>query len=214
MQIPLDLGSISPNHGRRLLDLKFSSFELTGSDFSLPVSVNSYASSVPILNGTNFLEWNEQVQFNLGMLDLDLAFQIEKPTAITGESSEEEKSLYKVWEKSNRLSIMFMRMTIANNIQTTLPQTNSDKEYLKNIEERFCTTDKSLVGKLMADLTTMRFDGTRSMHEHVLNMVNLVAKLKTLGMNVDDTFLVQFIFNSLPTQYEPFQIHYNTIKDK
>ena len=33
-------------------------------------------------------------------------------------------------------------------------------------------------------------------------------------MNVDESFLVQFILNSLPLQYGPFQIHYNTIKDK
>ncbi|XP_059629531.1 uncharacterized protein LOC132272391 [Cornus florida] len=105
-------------------------------------------------------------------------------------------------------------MTIANNIKITLPQADNAKEYLKNIKERFCTADKSLAGKLMADLTTMHFDGTRSMHEHVLDMTNHVAKLKTLGMNVDETFLVQFILNSLPTQYGPFQIHYNTIKDK
>ncbi|XP_059664115.1 uncharacterized protein LOC132309873 [Cornus florida] len=181
---------------------------------SLPVSVNSHTSSIPILNGTNFSEWNEQVQFNLGVLDLDLAFQIEKPTAITGENSEEEKSLHKVWEKSNRLSIMFIRMTIANNIKTIIPQTDSAKEYLKNIEERFRIADKSLIGKLMANLTTMLFDGTCSMHEHVLDMTNHVAKWKILGMNVDETFLIQFILNSLLTQYGPFQIHYNTIKDK
>ena len=33
-------------------------------------------------------------------------------------------------------------------------------------------------------------------------------------MKVDDTFLVEFILNSLPLEYEPFQINYNTIKDK
>ena len=33
-------------------------------------------------------------------------------------------------------------------------------------------------------------------------------------MNVDEFFLVQFILNSLPSQYGPFQINYNTIKDK
>ncbi|XP_059669162.1 uncharacterized protein LOC132314303 [Cornus florida] len=148
---------------------------------SLHVSVNSHVSSVPILNGTNFSQWNKQVQFNLGVLDLDLTFQIEKPIAITGESSEEEKSLHKVWEKSNRLSIMFMRMTITNNIKITLPKTDSAKEYLKNIEECFRIADKTLAGKSMANLTTIRFDGTRSMHEHVLDMTNLVAKLKTLG---------------------------------
>ena len=33
-------------------------------------------------------------------------------------------------------------------------------------------------------------------------------------MAVDDSFLVQFIQNSLSPNYEPFQINYNTIKDK
>ena len=50
----------------------------------------------------------------------------------------------------------------------------------------------------MAELTTMKFDGTRRMHEHILEMSNLATKLKALGMNVDDSFLVQFILNSLP----------------
>ena len=66
----------------------------------------------------------------------------------------------------------------------------------------------------MAKLTTMKFDGTRGMHEHILEMSNLAAKLKALGMNVDESFLIQFILNSFPLQYGPFQIHYNTIKDK
>ncbi|BAT93183.1 hypothetical protein VIGAN_07210700 [Vigna angularis var. angularis] len=33
-------------------------------------------------------------------------------------------------------------------------------------------------------------------------------------MKVDETFLVQFILNSLPSEYGPFQMNYNTIKDK
>ena len=49
----------------------------------------------------------------------------------------------------------------------------------------------------MAELTMM-FDGTRMMHEHILEISNLAAKLKALGMNLDESFLVQFIFNSLP----------------
>ena len=61
----------------------------------------------------------------------------------------------------------------------------------------------------------MKYDGSRTMHEHILEMTNLAAKLKTLGMNVDEYFLVQFMLNSLPSeQYGPFQMNYNTIKDK
>ena len=72
------------------------------------------------------------------------------------------------------------------------------------MEKRFRSADKPLAGTLMAKLTTMKFDGTRGMHEHILEMSNLAAKLKALGMNVDESFLVQFILNSLPLQYGPF----------
>jgi hypothetical protein len=181
---------------------------------SIPVSLHSHASSVPILNGTNFSDWSEQVQFHLGVLDLDLALRTEKPPTITEESSAEEKTLSHSWERSNRLSIMFMRMSIANNIKSTLTECDTAKEFFKAVEKRFHSADKSLAGTLMAELTTMKFDGTCGMYEHILEMSNLAAKLKALGMNVDESFLVQFILNSLPLQYGSFQIHYNTIKDK
>ncbi|KAL5697405.1 hypothetical protein ACHQM5_030747 [Ranunculus cassubicifolius] len=167
-----------------------------------------------MLTGTNFSEWKEQIEFSLGYGDLDLALRVDEPVALTDESTDEEIAHYEAWERSNRLSLKFIGIYIPNNIRTSLPKTESAKEYMANVEKRFKTADKSLAGKLMAELTTMRFDGTRTMHEHVIEMSNLAAKLKTLGMNVDESFLVQFILNSLPSQYGPFQIHYNTIKDK
>ncbi|XP_075076403.1 uncharacterized protein LOC142163052 [Nicotiana tabacum] len=117
-------------------------------------------------------------------MNLDLAMLNDKPTAITDMSSVDEKSFHKAWERSNRLNLMFMRM------------------------------NKSLAGTLMAELTTIKFDGSISMQNHIIEMTNIAARLQTLGMKVDDSFLVQFILNSLPPEYEPFQINYNIIKDK
>jgi hypothetical protein len=168
---------------------------------SVSISLHSHATSVPILNGMNFSDWKEQVQFHLGVLDLDVALEYQKLAAITSNSSAEEKSTFKAWGRSNRMSLKFMRMTVANNINSTLPTTKNAKEFLKSVEERFRTADKSLAGTLMAKITTMKFDGTRGMHEHVLEMASLAAQLKTLEMNLDEFFLVQFILNSLPPQY-------------
>ncbi|XP_022845332.1 uncharacterized protein LOC111368334 [Olea europaea var. sylvestris] len=181
---------------------------------SVPVSLHSHASSVPLFNGLNFSDWCEQVQFNLGVLDLDLALQVEKPTDLTDESIADEKSVHKAWERSNRLSLMFMWMTLAKNIKSTIPKTENAKEYMKFVEERSQTADKSLAGTLMSTLTTMKFDGSRTMHEHVTEMSNIAVRLKTLGMTVDENFLVKFIINSLPPEYGPFHMNYNTLKDK
>lgn len=35
-----------------------------------------------------------------------------------------------------------------------------------------------------------------------------------MGMEVTESFLVQFIINFLASEYGPFQINYSTIKDK
>ncbi|GJX36333.1 hypothetical protein Tco_0247890 [Tanacetum coccineum] len=87
------------------------------------------------------------------------------------------------------------------------------QDFLKLVEEKFRYADKVLAGTFMAQLTPMKFDGSKSMQQHVLDMTNTAARLKTLVMNVDDSFLMQFIMNSLPPEYGPFHINYNTLKD-
>ncbi|XP_070012943.1 uncharacterized protein LOC142176284 [Nicotiana tabacum] len=105
-------------------------------------------------------------------------------------------------------------MRIANNIKSAIPQTESIGEYPKYVEKHFHSADKSLVGTLIAELMTMKFNGSRSIQNHIIEMTNIAARLQTFRMKVDDSFLVQFILNSLPPEYGPFQINYNTIKDK
>ncbi|XP_022889107.1 uncharacterized protein LOC111404548 [Olea europaea var. sylvestris] len=159
-------------------------------DLSVPVSLYSHASSVPVFNGLNFSDWCEQIQFNIGVLDLDLdlALQVEKPANVIDESSADERSFHKAWERSNRLSLMFMWMTLAKNIKSTIPKTKIVKEYMKFVVECSQTADKSLTGTLMCTLITMKFVGSRTMHEHVIEMSNIAARLKTLGMTVDENF--------------------------
>ena len=41
-----------------------------------------------------------------------------------------------------------------------------------------------------------------------------MAQLKTLEVEMSDSFLVHFILNTLPQQYGPFKISYKTHKDK
>ncbi|TYK14839.1 reverse transcriptase [Cucumis melo var. makuwa] len=183
---------------------------------SAPVSLYSHATSIIKFNGLNFSDWCEQIQFHLGVLDLDLALLSEKPTAITSASSDEDRYFYKAWERSNRLSLMFMRMTVANNIKSTIKNTEDAKEFMKSVEKcsQSESADKSLVGTLMSTLTNIKFDGSRIIHEHILEMTNLAARLKTMGMEVNENFLVTFILNSLLSEYGPFHMNYNTLKDK
>ncbi|KAL5767951.1 hypothetical protein ACOSQ2_014734 [Xanthoceras sorbifolium] len=107
-----------------------------------------------------------------------------------------------------------MRIRVAKNIKSTLPKTESAKEFMNFVENHSQTANKSLAGTLMGTLTIMKFDVSRTMYEHVIEMIKIAAKLKSLGINVDENFIVQFIINSLTSKYSPFQMNYNTMKDK
>ena len=108
---------------------------------------------------------------------------------------------------------MFMRMTVTNNIKSIFSKT---EKFMKFAEE--CSqsdfADKSLVGTLLNALTNIKFDGSRTMHEHVVGMTNIATRLKTLVMEVNESFHVQSSMNSLPPEYSPFHMNYNTMKDK
>ena len=52
------------------------------------------------------------------------------------------------------------------------------------------------------------------MCDHIMRMRDIAAQLQTLEVTMSDIFLVHYILNTLPQQYSPFKISYNTHKDK
>ena len=66
----------------------------------------------------------------------------------------------------------------------------------------------------MKELTIAQFDDTCGIQDYIFNIDDKATKLKILGMNVYETFLIQFILNYFPLQFGLFKIYYNTNKDK
>jgi hypothetical protein len=186
-------------------------------NFAASSSLFASANSVVKFNGLNYEEWSEQIRFSLGVMSLDQAILTdEEPAAITDESSELEKSRYETWERSNRLCLNLLRMSMAESVKPFMPKTEKAREFILKIkaQSQSDVADKSIVGSLMSELTTKRFDWSQTIHEHVTHMSNLASRLTSMGMEVHESFLVQFIINSLPQEYGQFQVNYNTIKDK
>lgn len=111
-------------------------------------------------------------------MDLDLVFQVKSHVVIIGASSNEDEVHYKTWETSNKFNLMFIRMSITSNIKSTIPKADNAKEFIKSLEERFQTVDKSLAKTPMNTMTTMKFDDLYTMHEHVIKMTNIKVRLK------------------------------------
>ena len=60
----------------------------------------------------------------------------------------------------------------------------------------------------------MMHNNSRSVCEHIIEMKDIAARLKSLEIEISESFLVNFILNSLPVEYGAFQISYNTQKKK
>ncbi|KAI3465121.1 hypothetical protein Pfo_021784 [Paulownia fortunei] len=149
----------------------------------ISISLHLHISSIMKFNRLNFSKWSEQVQFHLGILDLDLTLTISKPAAINDASSTEQR--------------------------LTIPKIDSTKEIMKFVEDHSHSdfANKSFAGTRMGMFTTMTFDGSRTIHEHVIEITNITTILGSMGLKVSDNFLMQFIIKFLPPTYSQFQIN-------
>ncbi|XP_028069257.1 uncharacterized protein LOC114271818 [Camellia sinensis] len=176
--------------------------------------LSNESSRISFLNGDNFLDWKDKILLTLGCMDLDLALRVNEPPEPTDESSTAEKSAYDKWERSNRFSLMLIKSHISQSIRASIPPSDKVKNYIRAIEEQFVSSDKALASTLMNKLSGVKHNNFRSVREHIMEMRDIAARLKSLEIEISESFLVNFILNSFPVQYGAFQISYNIQKEK
>ena len=71
---------------------------------------------VPKLRGYNFKIWKERILLQLGCMNIDYVIRKDEPHKITNTSTPDEILLYERWEKSNRLSVMYIKTKISASI--------------------------------------------------------------------------------------------------
>ncbi|XP_074306409.1 uncharacterized protein LOC141641653 [Silene latifolia] len=176
----------------------------------LPWSSTDVKFDIPELNGDNYKVWKERMLLQLGWLDIDYAIRKDEPPKVTKESTKEAIDLYEKWEKSNRLSIMFIKTKMCASIRGSVDQHNKVKDLIKAIDEQFATSDKALASTLIMQFSSLR----PTVRDYIMRMRDIAAQLKILEVTMSDSFLLHFILCTLPPKYAPFKISYNTHKDK
>jgi molybdopterin converting factor small subunit len=86
-------------------------------------------------------------------------------------------------------------------------------EYLEKVESQFTGSSKAYASSLIKRLVFEKYtDG--GMRDHILRMSNIATRLKSLDLVIKDGFLIYLIFNSLPEEFETFEVNYNSMNDK
>jgi len=64
------------------------------------------------------------------------------------------------------------------------------------------------------EFSTIKLIHMKGVREHIMRMSDIAAQLKTLEVDMSESFFIHYILNTLPPPYEPLKISYNTHKEK
>ncbi|XP_042988804.1 uncharacterized protein LOC122316341 [Carya illinoinensis] len=179
----------------------------------VPQSLADGVYFIPMLDGTNFSDWKDSVQFTLAYMDLDYALCVEQPPATIDTDVQEVIENRQWWERSNRLSLMLIKSRMSKSVRGSIGDCATIKELMQAIEKQFVRSDKVLASTLIRQFTTKAFDSSKGMHAYITEMRDIVSQLKGLKIEISELLLVHFILDLLPSEYGPFKIFYNTHKE-
>ena len=144
-------------------------------------------------------------------MDIDYAFRKDEPPTISATSTNAAIELYENWERSNRLSIIFIKTHIFVGVRGSIEKHDKVQDLLKAIDDQFTKSVKSLVNTLIIQLCTLRLTIVKGVRDHIMCMMDIAAQLKNLEVTISESFLIQYILCTLPPQHSPFS--YNTHKE-
>ncbi|PIN13318.1 hypothetical protein CDL12_14061 [Handroanthus impetiginosus] len=115
-------------------------------------------------------------------MDIDYAISKDEPSAVTNTSTSQEISLYERWERSNRLSVMFIKAKISAGIRGSVDQYDKVRDLLKAIDNQFISFEKILASTLIMKFSFLRLTTVRDVQEemHVI-VLGESAMLATQG---------------------------------
>ncbi|CAM8967634.1 unnamed protein product [Rhodiola kirilowii] len=178
-------------------------------------SVAANLNNIPMLNGTNFEEWKENIKFFLGSMYLDLALREPKSIHLINSRSAFDRYHLRMWEHSNRLSLMIIHRDIPEAFRGIMPdEISSVKDYIAEFKKRFIENDKAKTSQLLANLISMKYSSNGNVREHIMEISQLASKLKALKLELSENILVHLVLISLPLEYSQFRISYNCQRKK
>jgi hypothetical protein len=117
------------------------------------------------------------------------------------------------WEMSNHKCLMVIKERISEGIRRVIPEYETVVEYLKKVKSQFTGSSKAYASSLIKRLIFEKYTSS-GVRDHILTMSNVAARLKPLDLAIKDGFLIYLIFNSLPKEFETFEVNYNSMNDK
>jgi hypothetical protein len=200
---------------------------------SSPGNPMSWIMFVERLTEVNYPQWWEKINMGLALFEIDKAITDKRPVELTlldipndlGADAKDEwekqnsklMSCYEIekinWERSNRKCLMVIKERILEGKLGAILECETVVEYLEKVESQFTGSLKAYASSLIKRLVSEKYTNG-GVRDHILRMSNIAARLKPLDLAIKNGFLIYLIFNSLPKEFETFEVNYNSLNDK
>ncbi|KAJ4713081.1 UBN2 domain-containing protein [Melia azedarach] len=179
-----------------------------------PANITTNINSIPLLNGSNFKSWKENLEIVHGVIDLDLALRKDCPPSLTDKRISDDKREKEKWEKLNRMCMIIMKRAIPEVFRGTMSEKiTTAEDFLADIEKRFVKNEKAEMCTLLKNLISMRYKSKSNIKEYIMEMSHFASRLKALKLDISDDLLVCSVLISLPSQLSQFKVSYNYQKE-
>ncbi|RDY09397.1 hypothetical protein CR513_06227, partial [Mucuna pruriens] len=140
-----------------------------------------------MLNETDFKAWKEVVDIVIDRTDLDLTLRVEK--LIPTPDNLQESSIPKAFWDS-------------------IFEIQSTSRFLEEIEQFFAKNEKVKTSNLLAKLISIKYKGRGNIREYIMELSNLVAKLKSFKLELDEDLIMHLVLISLVAHFGQFKYDY------
>ena len=135
--------------------------------------MNNNNATIEILCESNYKRWRSDIEYTLGMMDLDMTLREDEPPKRTDESIEAERAHYAKWERLNRLSHISIKRSIVEHLHGGINKSNNAKEFLVVVGKKHQIYDNAEARNFMDELMNMRYNDMTGVCDYFLKMVHL-----------------------------------------
>ena len=107
-----------------------------------------------------------------------------------------------------------MKRSIPEAFRGSIIESVNATKFLLDIEQVFANNENVETNTFLRKLVGMKYTNKENIMKYIMEMSNIVGKLKALKLQVSDDLLVHLVLISLPAQFSQFIVSYNTQKDK
>ena len=91
----------------------------------------------------------------------------------------------------------------------SITESANAKKFLLDIKQVFAKNEKAKTSTLLRKLVGMKYTNKENIREYIMEMSNIVGKLKALKLQFSDDLLMHLILISFPPQFNQFIVSYN-----